>query len=199
MIYSRALASRVVKLTLLLAYFMRIVASAQTPPPLPSTGNAQLDGRLAASREAYSAFKKGELAVGLAKLEGSIDRDSRAPHPDLQFGRNLGAISSMFYNENNPKRARELALQAIARLDSPRSRMTAGDAGSAFLLSGQLYDYVVGDRAKAKAAYEQGLLVQPQARWAAERLQHLIATERAAAEKVQANILLQQRANGGKR
>ena len=160
--------------------------------PVGSTPNFVYREMPAAQKEAYAALKSGNMSLGESKLQTLLRPG--AAHADLQLATGFATMAYILRNEGDTARAVQVARLSLAKVAKPQGRMVARDAVDALLLAAQLMDHVIGDRAKACEAYEQAIGLEPKAKWAADRLQHLRATDESARQKPRANLLLQQRA-----
>lgn len=182
-----------------LAAFCTPSASAQNDLLLANSLIAAAQQSISARREAYAAFKNGNPAAALARLAAKNASNANGRDADLELADDLAFIACQFANDNEAAHARNVAGLAIAKLQVARGRVTPREAVQGLALSGELTDHVIRDSKQAIALYEQVMAADPSARRVAERLAHLKAVEKRAAEKTAANELLRRRAQADKR
>lgn len=174
-------------------------ASAQNDQARANAAIVAAQRSIDARREAYDAFKNGNPTAALARLAAKNASNANARDADLELADDLAFIACQFASENEAAHARDVAGLAIAKLQVARGRVTPREAVQGLALSGELTDHVLRDSRQAIALYEQVMAADPSAPQVAERLAHLKAVEKRAAEKTAANELLRRRAQADKR
>jgi tetratricopeptide (TPR) repeat protein len=178
-------------------FFIALASLAEAGMAQPATVQAQLraeaEQRAGAARSAYAAFKRDDMAGGLAFLADTVRTRRNGAHEDLEMGRQLSSLGFQLLNEDDKARAAAVSRLALARLDNADKRMSVRDAVDALTVSGRLLEHVAGDLVQARRAYERAVTLDPKARDARQRLDFLTGIEEAARNKVAGNELLAQR------
>ncbi|MBI5771950.1 MAG: hypothetical protein HZA93_29525 [Verrucomicrobia bacterium] len=159
-----------------------------------SNSRAEVATAKAARADAYEAFKTGNTAAGLAKLNAAVQRGGRAPNEDSQVASHLAAISFQLKNNGALTQAAAVAALHLDRATQGKTRMSIAERASSASLNGVIYEQVLGLPAQAKIAYTEALALDPGNKLVAQRLAQLNAIEAKAVEKATANAVLAQRA-----
>lgn len=170
------------------------VSSGHAQNPKSDAARARAEQRKADREEAFAAFRDGDTARALAKLNAGVRRGPKDRRPELQLAEGLADIGTRLHNESHGARAREAALLAIGSLEQARGTVHGKEGAQAALLKGQLAQRILGDRQAARVAFEEALRHDPGFAAAREALDHINAVDARAAEKAAANELLRLRA-----
>jgi len=178
---------------------MLLISPAAVAQTVKPASNVRAERRIAATNVAFAAFEKGDVLSAIASIDISLDRESNAPHVDLQTARILSSVCYQFKNGGNASRASEVARIAVGKAALPQGRMRTKDAAAALVLSAELNEYVLGDTPRARQLFQEALLIDPHLRSAQNGEQRLSAIENAATAKSAANTFLLQRSATTKR
>lgn len=146
---------------------------------LPVSTQGQIASTTPNLATALLTAKSGDIQSAVSQVTNGISRLPAAGHEDLQVGRALLYLSlNLRESSKDSAKAKELAAMALGKLNQPEGRMPSREATMAHLATAQLHDLVYGDLAKAKAAYERALQIEPNVPWAKERIQQITGIQR---------------------
>lgn len=152
-----------------------------------------------ARNEAYAAANVGDVQKAILVLTLFHQKWPSKRGADLSVGASLADLSFRLKNEGKIVLALSAAASAQLKLSSPEGRMSREQSIEALSLAGTLAEHVHGNAGQAKSLYQRILVLDPSRVATREKLERIMAMERAAEAKVAGNTLLQQRKGEGRK
>jgi hypothetical protein len=151
---------------------------------------ASLKQSIEAEKAAYAAFKADDTGAALAQIGLAIAARPSTTRPDLQIAEGFARISAGLRNESDYRRAAAAAALALRQIADHQQNFDKPQQAQAARLVAELYEYVLGDPAKALVYYQQAAASDKRAQEGVARMQ---AIQAALAAKAQENELLRKR------
>lgn len=156
------------------------MSGSQTPTPLPP--------EVSPAQRGLHAFKSQGGAAALEAVKSNPNPAS-SRRAELQVIDRLQEIAYWLANERH-ERAGEAAHLLKSEREKLRGRMSIAEEADLSAAVARVHELVLGDRASAKAGYEDALRLNPRHADASRRLARLLAAEKLAAEKAAENEAL---------
>ena len=144
---------------------------------------------IAAKREAFEAFRRGDATAGVAALKKVVDSDATGQSTALRWAAIAGEMAFSLKNSGESRRAAAVAALALEQAADAKTRLSRSDLAELYSWMGELNERILGRTDDARKAYESALKLDPDLPLAKARAARLKTAE------VQANAQAQYRQN----